>query len=147
MPFIAAVQTSAQGQPVLACFARMPFTKQAMADFAAKSLVRPLSVVSDGLPCFLVAREAGAHEQIITGGGSASAKLPQLRAVNTVLSNLKTSLGGSHHAINFVKYGYRYLAEAQYRFNRRFDLGSILMHLMRAARQNSANSRSLDSAG
>jgi hypothetical protein len=32
-----------------------------------------------------------------------------------------------------TKYAGRYLAEVQYRFNRRFDLGSILVRLMRAA--------------
>jgi hypothetical protein len=34
---------------------------------------------------------AGAHERIVTGGGKASVKLPQFRAVNTVLSNLNTA--------------------------------------------------------
>ena len=33
----------------------------------------------------------------------------------------------------FAKYAERYLAEVQYRFNRRFDLGSILVRLVRAA--------------
>jgi hypothetical protein len=32
-----------------------------------------------------------------------------------------------------MKYAHRYLAEAQYRFNRRFDLRSILPRLIRAA--------------
>jgi hypothetical protein len=56
----------------------------------------------------------------------AAAKLPQFRAVNTVLSNLKTGLSGTFHAFKFAKYAHRYLAEFQYRFNRRFDLRSIL---------------------
>jgi hypothetical protein len=133
VPFIAAVQTTNAGQPVVACFAQMPFTKQAFAKFAAKSLVRPLTVVSDGLACFSAARDAGVHEPTVTGGTAASVKLPQFKAVNTVLSNLKTALGGTYHAFNFTKYGYRYLAEAQYRFNRRFDLSMILARLLRAA--------------
>jgi hypothetical protein len=33
----------------------------------------------------------------------------------------------------FAKYADRYLAEVQYRFNRRFDLKSILIRLIRAA--------------
>ena len=36
------------GKPVVACFAQAPFTKEAVEEFAAKSLARPLTVVSDG---------------------------------------------------------------------------------------------------
>ena len=132
VPFIAAVQTTEAGQPVLVCFAQAPFTKKALSEFAAKSLVRPLTVVSDGLACFAALQEAGVHEPTVTGGGAASVKLPQFRAVNTVLSNLKTALGGTYHAFDFAKYAHRYLAEVQYRFNRRFDLSAILVRLVRA---------------
>jgi len=133
VPFIAAVQTTEAGQPVLACFAQAPFTKQAVEAFAAKSLVRPLTVVSDGLGCFAATEGAGVHERIVTGGGKASVKLPQFRAINTVLSNLKTAMAGTYHAIDFAKYAHRYLAEVQYRFNRRFDLRTILPRLVHAA--------------
>ncbi len=132
VPFIAAVQTTEAGQPVLVCFAQAPFTKKALSDFAAKSLMRPLTVVSDGLACFAALQEAGVHEPTVTGGGAASVKLPQFKAVNTVLGNLKTALSGTYHSFDFAKYAQRYLAEAQYRFNRRFDLSTILVRLVRA---------------
>lgn len=132
VPFIAAVQTTEAGQPVLVCFAQAPFTKEALSDFAAKSLMRPLTVVSDGLACFTALQSAGVHEPTVTGGGAASVKLPQFKAVNTVLSNLKTALGGTYHAFDFAKYAHRYLAEVQYRFNRRYDLSAILARLVRA---------------
>lgn len=99
----------------------------------AKSLVRPLKVVSDGLACFTAAQDAGVHERTVTSGGSASAKRPQFKAVNTVHSNLRTSLLGALHAFGFAKYGRRYLAEVQYRFNRRFDLSITLHRLVGAA--------------
>jgi ISXO2 transposase-like protein/transposase-like zinc ribbon protein len=107
VPFIAAVQTTEDGKPVVACFAQTPFTKQAVEAFAAKSLVRPLTVVSDGLGCFTAAEDAGVHERIVTGGGKVSVKLPQFQAVNTVLSNLKTAMTGTYHAIDFAKYAHR----------------------------------------
>jgi ISXO2-like transposase domain/Transposase zinc-ribbon domain len=132
VPFIAAVQTTEAGQPVLVCFAQAPFTKTALSEFAAKSLMRPLTVVSDGLACFTALQDAGVHEPTVTGGGADSVKLPQFRAVNTVLSNLKTALGGTYHAFDFAKYAHRYLAEVQYRFNRRFDLSAILVRLLDA---------------
>jgi ribosomal protein L37AE/L43A len=133
VPFIAAVQTTNDGKPVVACFKQAPFTKEAVQAFAAKSLVRPLTVVSDGLGCFTATGSAGVHERIVTGGGKASVKLRQFQAVNTVLSNLKTAMAGTYHAVKFNKYAHRYLAEVQYRFNRRFDLRSILCRLTRIA--------------
>jgi len=134
VPFIAAVQTTPEGHPLYACFAKQPFTSEAVAIWAAKSLATSAHVVSDGLWCFRGVKIIGAdHEPIVTGSGKGSAKLPQFKAVNTLLGNLKTALNGTYHAFDFAKYGHRYLAEAQYRFNRRFNLASILARLLRAA--------------
>jgi len=74
------------------------------------------------------------HERVVTGGDKASTKLPQFRAVSTFLGNLNRSLGGTYHAFDFAKYAHRYLAEAHYRFNRRFNMRAILARLLRAAR-------------
>ena len=132
--FVAAVQTTEDGQAVLACFAPLPFTKEAVSDFMHRCLVLPLTVVSDGLACFTAAPERGAvHDREVTGGGKASVKLTKFNAVNTVLGNLKTALSGTYHSFGFAKYAHRYLAEVQYRFNRRFDLNVILPRLLRAA--------------
>jgi hypothetical protein len=134
VPFIAAVQTTAQGKPVLACLSQQPFTTEEIALFAAKSLSPQASVVSDGLWCFRGVTIIGAeHEAIVTGGGKAATERPELKAVNTVLSNLKTALSGTYHAFKFAKYAHRYLAEFQYRFNRRYNLATILPRLLRAA--------------
>ena len=62
----------------------------------------------------------------MTGGGRQGAQTPQLHWVNTVLGNLKTSLVGTYHSFNHAKYAARCLAEFAYRFNRRFDLPSML---------------------
>ena len=132
VPFIVAVQTTDEGRPLYACFARQPFTTEAVAIWAAKSLATSAQVVSDGLWCFRGVTIIGAqHQAIVTG--SAGAKLPQFKAVSTLLGNLKTALTGTYHAFDFAKYAHRYLAEAQYRFNRRFNLASILARLLRAA--------------
>lgn len=134
VPFIAAVQTTESGQPVLCCLAQAPFTTAAVEAFAAKSLARPTTVVSDGLGCFAVLASLGmVHKPTVTGGGSASAKLPQFTAVNTVLGNLKTAINGTYHSFDFAKYAHRYLGAVQYLFNRRFDLRSILPRLLVAA--------------
>ena len=134
VPFVAAVQTTPAGQPELVCLRQQPFTTEAMAMFATSSIAPSATVVSDGLWCFGGVQIVGAeHERIVTGGGKASTRLPQFKAVNTFLGNLKRALGGTYHAFDFAKYAHRYLAEAQYRFNRRFNLRSILARLLRAA--------------
>jgi len=134
VPFIAAVQTTSDGQPQLACLSQQPFTSEEVAVFAARSIAPSATVVTDGLWCFGAVQMVGAeHERVVTGGGKASTKLPEFCAVNTFLGNLKRALGGTYHAFNFAKYAHRYLAEAQYRFNRRFNLRSILPRLLRAA--------------
>ena len=146
--FVAAVQTTELGHPVLCCLAQIPFTNQALEDFAAKSVVLPATIVSDGLGCFTaLARLGMAHDRTVTGGGSACVKLPQFRAVNTLLGNLKTSFTGTHHAFDFAKYAYRYLGEMQYRFNRRFDLRRILPRLLVAAVLTTAKPRRLLTQG
>lgn len=132
--FVAAVQTSETGHPLFACLTKLEFTKEAMTEWAKKSLCASAHVVSDGLWCFRSVTASGAtHERTVTGGGAASVKLEKFRAVNTLLSNLKTAFCGTYHAFNFSKYAHRYLAEIQYRFNRRFDLSVILPRLLRAS--------------
>ena len=134
VPFIAAVQTTDAGHPVLMCLKKLEFTKEAVAKWARHSLCASARVVSDGLWCFQSVTAAGAsHERTVTGGGAGSVKLEQFRAANTLLGNLKTAFSGTYHAFDFEKYGHRYLAEVQYRFNRRFDLSVILDRLLRAS--------------
>jgi len=132
--FLAAVQTTAAGHPLLACLKKLVFTKEAIAKWANKSLCASAEVVTDGLGCFRGVTANGAtHERTVTGGGAASVKLEQFRAVNTLLGNLKTAFAGTYHSFNFAKYAHRCLAEVQYRFNRRFNLSVILVRLMRAS--------------
>lgn len=132
--FIAAVQTNDAGHPLLVCLQKLEFTKEAIAKWARKSLCTSAQVVSDGLWCFQAVTTIGAgHERSVTGGGAASVKLPQFKAVNTLLGNLKTAFAGTYHSFDFTKYAHRYLAEVQYRFNRRFDLSSILARLVHAS--------------
>lgn len=132
--FVAAVQTTESGAPILMCLSKRPFTKESIEDFASRSLAAPATLVSDGLGCFTAVRGMGiVHEQHITGGGAASVKHPSFLAVNTILGNLKTALAGTYHAFGFAKYAHRYFAQVQYLFNRRFDLRVILQQLARAA--------------
>ena len=90
------------------CLRQQPFTHEEVASFAARSIAPMATVVSDGLWCFGSVQLVGAeHERIVTGGGKARTKLPQFKAVNTFLGNLKRALDGTYHAFDFAKYAHR----------------------------------------
>lgn len=135
VPFVAAVQTTGAGHPVYACLRAQPPTSQAMLEFATSHLGTSTVVVSDGLRCFMAVTQRGIrHERIVlrpsVHGPVACVKLPQFRAVNTLLGNLKNAINGTYHAFDFAKYAHRYLAEFQFRFNRRFNMKTILHTLL-----------------
>ena len=69
---------------------------------------------------------------MVTGGGKAAVERPEFRWVNTILGNIKNALCGTYHAVR-PKYAQRYLAEFEYRFNRRFDLPDIIPRLVYVA--------------
>lgn len=135
VPLIAAVQTTADGRPQKVCFKAMRFTKQGIQDWANRAIHPDAVVYSDALPSMKagLAAEVASYQAIKTGSGRQSVLHPEFRNVNMVLGNLKTAISGTYHAFNFAKYADRYLAEVQYRFNRRFDLSVILKRLLRAA--------------
>lgn len=133
VPFVAAVQTTEDGLPHLICLSPRRFTNKSIEEFLARHTALPLTLVSDGLHCFEMAASAGAvHDREITGGGKASVLNEKFVAVNTLIGNVKTALTGTYHAIKFAKYAYRYLAEVQFRFNRRYNLRAILGGLLDA---------------
>jgi len=104
-----------------------------MTAFVNKCLVRPLTVVSDGLAYFTVTANAGVHHRIVVGASAPGAAYAHINAVSTVQSNLKTAISGTYHSIKFAKYAHRYIAEFQCRFNRRFDMRAIFARLARNA--------------
>lgn len=129
-PFVAAVQTTAQGHPeAVKLQVIQGFQSQVIENWAKKAFTPGSTVISDGLSCFNAVKNVGCeHDRIICGGGKASVEESEFYWVNTVLGNLKTSLRSTYHAVR-RKYAQRYLAEFQYRFNRRYDLSKIFTRL------------------
>src|ERR1700710_2330847 len=95
-PFVAAVETTAEGKPVRLKLQRVTsFCGHAISAFAKRSLDPDCVVVSDGLQCFGRVKDAGcSHEVIITGSGAASVRIPAFRWVNTALGNIKSPTFG-----------------------------------------------------
>ena len=88
------------------------------------------TIYSDGLACFNAVVDASCtHIKIVCGGGRSSVEKAEFYWVNTVLGNLKSALRSTFHAVR-EKYAYRYLAEFQYRFNRRFELENFIPRFM-----------------
>src|SRR3546814_2408051 len=99
-----------------------------------RRLAPDAEVYSDGLGAFRAVIDLDhAHTVIQAGGGKAGAEADGARWVNVVMGNLKRSLDGTLHAFRYFKYAERYLGEAAWRFNRRFDLKSLVPRLLVAA--------------
>lgn len=133
-PFVAAVETTSEHQPIRIRLSVIKgFKTQEILRWSQKYLEEGCTVISDGLACFSAVTQAGCeHDRIVCGGGRASVQEPEFYWVNTVLGNLKSALRSSYHAVR-PKYAQRYLSEFQYRFNRRFDLGAMIPRLAFAA--------------
>ncbi len=70
----------------------------------------------------------GLHTSIKPGSGKQAARTPAFKWVNTALSNIKAALVGTYRAVR-EKHVPRYLAEFEYRFNRRYDLKTMIPRL------------------
>ncbi len=133
-PFVAAVETTPEGKPVRLKLRRVAgFCNHAISGFARHSLDRSCEVVSDGLACFGAVTDAGCkHQVIISGSGPIAARNPAFKWVNTALGNIKAAIVGTYRAIH-EKHVPRYLAEFEYRFNRRYDLAAMIPRLAAVA--------------
>jgi len=70
------------------------FTRKAIVGWANADLSPGCVVTSDGLGCFAGVTDAGCQHRAIIAGGRKPKDLPKFNWINTVLGNLKTSLGG-----------------------------------------------------
>ena len=133
-PIIAAVETTPEGQPVRLKLRRVNgFRRKEVEKLARRSLDPTSTVVSDGLGCFRGVADAGCtHQPIRTGSGRKAVLTPAFKWVNTALGNIKTAITATYRAIR-QKHVPRYLAEFEYRFNRRYDLAAMMPRLGWAA--------------
>ena len=127
MPFVAAVETTPQGKPVRLKLRRVKGLRRAEIAILATRNFDPASIVlSDGLRCFSGVSSAGCvHQPILTRSGRKAALNPAFKWVNTTLGNIKSAITGTYRAVR-EKPMPRYLAEFEYRFNRRYDLAAMM---------------------
>jgi transposase-like protein len=133
-PIVAAVETTADRKPRrLRLSVVKGFRKKEVEKLAKRDFMPGRNVVSDGLSCWSAVERAGcAHFPMITGSGRQAARWAPFRWVNTMLGNIKTALAGTYHHVS-AKHAQSYLTSFAYRFNRRYQLDSIVERLAWAA--------------
>ena len=134
--FVAAVEMR-NGRPQRVRFDPVTgFSFAALRVWARQAIVPGSCVISDGLLGFEVLGQLGyAHKVVQAPRGKAGTEIEPFKWLNVVIGNLKTALSGTHHAFKFAKYAHRYLADVQYRFNRRLDLAAMVPRLAKAVAQ------------
>lgn len=133
-PFVAAVSTSDDRRPrKMKLLPIKGFRKKAVKALAKEHLAPDARVVSDGLGCWNGVDEAGiGHTTIVTGSGKAAAQGSAFKWVNTSLGNIKAAITGTYRQISPEHAG-RYLGSFAWRFNRRFQLDSLIPRFVHAA--------------
>lgn len=130
-PFIAAVETDPKKHPLRIKIDLVDsFTRQEIKRWIKEHIEPDSCIVSDALDCFTAIRECGCiHEPHNSSKITVEEKECHFKWVNTILSNVKTSLSGTFHSIEVHRYAFRYLGAFIYRFNRRMDLVQIFYDL------------------
>jgi transposase-like protein len=133
-PFVAAVATSDDRRPrKMKLLPIKGFRNKAVKELAKEHLAPDARVVGDGLGCWSGIGEAGhGHTTIITGSGKAAAQGSAFKWVNTTLGNIKAAITGTYRQLS-PKHAGRYLASFAWRFNRRFQLDSLIPRFVHAA--------------
>ena len=133
-PVVAAVETTPERRPKkLKLLPVKGFRKREVARLAREHLVPATTVVSDGLSCWTAVAGAGCrHFPMVTGSGRQAARRAPFRWVNTTLGNIKAAITGPYRQLS-PAHAPRYLASFVWRFNRRFQLDSMILRLVHSA--------------
>jgi transposase-like protein len=133
-PVVAAVSTSADRRPrKIKLLPVKGFRKKEVKKLVAEHLASTSRLVTDGLRCWTAAAEAGLeHTPIVTGSGKRAAQWSPFKWVNTTLGNVKAAITGTYRSVS-PEHANRYLASFAWRFNRRFQLTSLIPRLVHSA--------------
>ena len=133
-PFVAAVSTSDERRPrKIKLLPVKGFRKKEVKRLVSEHLASTSRLVTDGLSCWTAAAEAGLHHTaMVTGSGRRAAGWSPFKWVNTTLGNVKAAIAGTYRRIS-PKHAGRYLASFAWRYNRRFELASLIPRLVHSA--------------
>ena len=133
-PFVAAVSTNAEGSPRKVKLAPVRgFRKREIARGAKRWLAPGTEVVTDALRCWNALDDlAGSHRAIRTGSGRQAARMAPFKWVNTTLGNIKSAIAGTYRKLG-PDHAERYLASFAWRYNRRYQLNTMIPRFIHAA--------------
>jgi ISXO2 transposase-like protein/transposase-like zinc ribbon protein len=133
-PIVAAVETTAERRPrKLKLLPVKGFRKKVVEKLAREHFVPGTTVVSDGLSCWPAVIKAGCdHFPMVTGSGRQAARWAPFKWVNTTLGNIQAAITGTYRQLG-PAHAPRYLASFAWRFNRRFQLDSMLVRFVHSA--------------
>ena len=135
-PIVAAVGVTLDYHPTYVKLSPVrSFTKKEIKKWSQANLDSGSYVVTDGLRCFdALSKTTKQHFSVSMKKDPETGKKPYFKWVNTILGNVKNALTSTYRSRKDT-YTARYLAEFQYRINRRFDLERILIRLISASAQ------------
>jgi len=134
-PFIAAVNLNKKGRPTYVKFTPLKsFTGPNIGRWATHHLTPACVVATDGFASFKVISKINEHKHLPTTmkKDPETGKIPYFNWINTIFGNVKSALTGTYRS-GKKEYSERYLAEFQYRINRRFNLRSLFTSLIYTA--------------
>ena len=137
-PSVAAVSTGPKGRPRKFKLAPVRgFRKREIARGAAHWLAPGSAVVTDGLGCWRVLGEgAYTHRPVPTGSGPKAARVASFIWVNTTLGNIKSAITGTYRKLG-PDHAERYLASFAGRYNRGYQLQTMITRLVHSAARTS----------
>ena len=133
-PFVAVVSTTDDRRPrKIKLLPVRGFRKKEIKKLVAEHLASTGRVVTDGLSCWTATAEAGLeHRAMATGSGKRAATWSPFKWVNTTLGNVKAAITGTYRQIS-PKHAGRYLGSFAWRYDRRFQLDTVLPRLVHSA--------------
>ena len=133
-PFVAAVSTGPEGRPRKLKLAPIKgFRKREIARSAKRWLAPGSEVLTDGLRCWNALHGiADSHRAIRTGSGRQAARMAPFKWVNTTLGNIKSAITGTYRKLG-PDHAERYLASFAWRYNRRFQLKTMIPRFVHSA--------------
>ena len=134
-PFVAAVSTSPEGRPRKLKLAPVKgFRKREIARGAKHWLAPGAAVVTDGLGCWSALDEShlqppGNPHRLWT---QQAARVASFKWVNTTLGNIKSAITGTYRKLG-PDHARRYLASFAWRYNRRYQLQTMIPRFVHSA--------------
>ena len=109
------------------------FRKREIARGAKRWLAPGSEVLTDGLRCWnALDGVVGSHRAIRTGSGRQAARMAPFKWVNTTLGNIKSAITGTYRKLG-PDHAQRYLASFAWRYNRRYQLNTMIPRFVHSA--------------